>query len=443
MEYQVQFSAPAGSVFTAQDKGNDASDSDANASGLSQIVKLASGENNTTVDAGVYAKASIGDRVWADTNGNGIQDAGEANVAGVVLKLVNTDGTVVATRTTGADGLYLFDNLTPGDYRVDVDLSSLPTGYGITGKNAAGGTSLNDSDADAVTGRMSYTNLVSGESDRSWDVGIKARAVGIDIQTLVHGEYTTPTGKLEGLTPGFWKTHTGTGGADLSGWPETGLSPNASYEAIFGVDVPGSAPTLLDALSANGGNINALLRHSAAALLNASDANLNFAYNKAQVIAIVRDAFATGNYEAAKNLLAAQNELEGSLADPAPAGIKVVTANVDANTSGSGPAIPVGGIAVFTYLVKNTGTVELSNLSVLDNRLSSLTYVGGDTDHNGKLGVNETWTYMASEAVTAVGSYLHTGKAGAEDTVSHTSVSDTDAAYYSSTMTAQIVGVHS
>jgi len=98
---------------------------------------------------------------------------------------------------------------------------------------------------------------------------------------------------------------------------------------------------------------------------------------------------------------------------------------------------------VFTYLVKNTGSVELGNLSVLDNRLASLTYVGGDTDHNGKLGLNEIWTYTASEAVTAVGSYLHTGKASAEDAVSHMTVSDTDAAWYSSTMTAQIVGVHS
>ena len=88
VEYQVQFSAPGGSVFTTQDKGADASDSDANSAGLSQIVKLTSGENNVTIDAGVYTPASLGDRVWVDANANGQQDAGEAGVAGATVTLI-------------------------------------------------------------------------------------------------------------------------------------------------------------------------------------------------------------------------------------------------------------------------------------------------------------------------------------------------------------------
>ena len=183
------------------------------------------------------------------------------------------------------------------------------------------------------------------------------------------------------------------------------------------------------------------LRQSAAAYLNASDPYVNFAYNKLQVIAMVRNAFATGSFDATKDLLAAQNQLEANLVTPAPAGTKVVTTDVDANLASAAPSLPVGATAVFTYIVKNTGTVELSNLSVLDNRIASLTYVGGDTDHNGKLGVNEAWTYTASEQVMSTGTYLHTGSASGQDTVSHLTVSDTDAAYYTSTMTAHVVGV--
>jgi len=443
VEYQVQFSAPAGTVFTTQDKGGDTTDSDADAaSGKSQIVKLASGENNTTIDAGIYAPASLGDRVWADANGNGIQDAGEANVAGVIVNLVNADGKVIATRTTGSDGLYLFDNLAPGSYRADFDLSTLPTGYVVTTKNAAGSTSLNDSDADPLTGRTGYVTLASGTADRSLDLGIKAGAVGISIQTLEHGEYVVrnSSAPAEGLTPGFWKNHTGAGGAPLSGWPETGLSPNASYEALFGVDVPGGAPTLLDALSTNGGGMDALLRHSAAALLNAANPYLNYVYDQAQVIALVRAAFASGNYEATKDLLAAQNQLEGSLTDLAPTGATFVTADLDANTAGSGTAIPVGGTAVFTYIVKNTGTVALGNVNVTDPRIASLTYVSGDTNRDGKLDVNETWTYKGSELVSAVGSFVHVGTATAKDMITGVSVSASDAANYSSTMTVQSLG---
>ncbi|MEZ4605645.1 MAG: SdrD B-like domain-containing protein [Deinococcales bacterium] len=36
-------------------------------------------------------KASLGDRVWKDANKNGIQDAGEAGVAGVVVTLWSDD----------------------------------------------------------------------------------------------------------------------------------------------------------------------------------------------------------------------------------------------------------------------------------------------------------------------------------------------------------------
>ena len=43
---------------------------------------------------------------------------------------------------------------------------------------------------------------------------------------------------------------------------------------MFGVDVPGD-PTLLDALNSGGGGINALMRHAVAALLNASNPDVD------------------------------------------------------------------------------------------------------------------------------------------------------------------------
>src|SRR5437764_483909 len=64
VEYQVQFSSSSSPVTAYEKHRCHEIGCDANASGLSQIVKLASGENNTTIDAGVYAPASLGDRVW-------------------------------------------------------------------------------------------------------------------------------------------------------------------------------------------------------------------------------------------------------------------------------------------------------------------------------------------------------------------------------------------
>ncbi|MCB0131683.1 MAG: hypothetical protein KDD78_12575, partial [Caldilineaceae bacterium] len=97
----------------------------------------------------------IGDTVWFDDNGNGVQDNGEAGVAGVVVELINGDGvTVVATTTTsdGSDGnpvgYYDFD-VTAGSYTTRVASSNFDGGgplngyaptveYGAEGENPAG-----------------------------------------------------------------------------------------------------------------------------------------------------------------------------------------------------------------------------------------------------------------------------------------------------------------
>jgi hypothetical protein len=54
--------------------------------------------------------------VFVDTNGNGVQDAGEGPQAGVTIQLVGS-GQTLAT-TTAADGTYLFDGLSPGTYTI-------------------------------------------------------------------------------------------------------------------------------------------------------------------------------------------------------------------------------------------------------------------------------------------------------------------------------------
>ncbi|MBY0589390.1 hypothetical protein K2X85_19615 [bacterium] len=79
-------------------------------------------------------RGSIGNRVWFDQNGDGVQDGSELGIVGVTVQLTyaGADGIfgngddVVTNTTTGTDGIYSFNNLTPGDYRVQVATSSLP-----------------------------------------------------------------------------------------------------------------------------------------------------------------------------------------------------------------------------------------------------------------------------------------------------------------------------
>jgi hypothetical protein len=131
---------------------------------------LSAGETDRSWDAGLYQKASIGDRVWLDANKNGVQDSGEAGVAGVTVKLLNAAGAEVATATTDANGNYLFQGLVPGNYSVKV---IAPTGYTFTAADQGGNDAL-DSDVNQTTGITAQTTLVSGENDLSWDAGLVA-----------------------------------------------------------------------------------------------------------------------------------------------------------------------------------------------------------------------------------------------------------------------------
>jgi uncharacterized repeat protein (TIGR01451 family) len=91
------------------------------------------------VDVPVQPPASatrLGDRVWADLDGDGVQDAGEPGLSGVTVEL--SDGTCVLgstcpTAVTDANGEYAFYNLPDGSYTVVVHTDTLPAGYTQTG----------------------------------------------------------------------------------------------------------------------------------------------------------------------------------------------------------------------------------------------------------------------------------------------------------------------
>jgi uncharacterized repeat protein (TIGR01451 family) len=117
----------------------------------------------------------------------------------------------------------------------------------------------------------------------------------------------------EGCTPGFWRQP-----QHFDQW--TGFAPSDLFDVVFGVDItldafgktPANAnPTLLDAVTAGGGGINALARHAVAALLNSTNPDVDSVFTTAQVIALVQNAVAGGPdaIQAAHLQLAAANEL--------------------------------------------------------------------------------------------------------------------------------------
>jgi hypothetical protein len=111
---------------------------------------------------------AIGDFVWSDQNGNGIQDAGEPGINGVTVNLKDNGGTTIATTTTGngpggSPGYYQFSGLCAGTYYVE---AVTPGEYTPTVSNAGG-----DPTKDSNGSPAAVTLPTDSSSDQTIDFG--------------------------------------------------------------------------------------------------------------------------------------------------------------------------------------------------------------------------------------------------------------------------------
>jgi SdrD B-like domain len=74
----------------------------------------------------------IGNYVFKDLNGNGIQNPGEPGIPGVELTLLDGVGNPAGTTTTDSTGFYSFNGLCAGEYTVVVNGDDVPPGLAPT-----------------------------------------------------------------------------------------------------------------------------------------------------------------------------------------------------------------------------------------------------------------------------------------------------------------------
>lgn len=99
--------------------------------------------------------STVSGKVYLDRNNNGVQDAGEAGLAGVSLTLLKTDPpiTYVVNATTGADGSYSFTDLIPGIYTlIQTQPGVFVDGIETPAPGIPVGSILNDEFRDIVIG---------------------------------------------------------------------------------------------------------------------------------------------------------------------------------------------------------------------------------------------------------------------------------------------------
>ena len=109
------------------------------AKGNNAVTNLTGTTTDLTLDFGFAARYALGDRLWLDTNNDGLQNGVEVGAPGVTVQLFAANGlgqptgAVLAPDVTDAAGYFLFDNLFPGDYVVVVPASNFTGGGKLVG----------------------------------------------------------------------------------------------------------------------------------------------------------------------------------------------------------------------------------------------------------------------------------------------------------------------
>ena len=182
----------------------------ASASGHAEISNNEFGKGNALGDlevAGDVVALQIGNRVWKDDDGDGIQDPGEVGINNVSVELFadfnndgSPDGAALGTTNTAADGNYVFDksNVTDGDpqttgtqagpvpgktYLIRIGAADWAAGSGtndlqslsLTPSNIGGSGQPDVRDNDAILlsniPTISATTRKSGQNLHEWDFG--------------------------------------------------------------------------------------------------------------------------------------------------------------------------------------------------------------------------------------------------------------------------------
>jgi hypothetical protein len=193
--------------------------------------------------------ASLAGIVFADTDGDGTQDAGEAGIPGVTVTLTGVDlfgDPVSLSLTTALGGAYSFTDLLPGTYTVT---ETQPAGFfdGVDSAGSAGGTVGNDVVSGVVLGSgTAATGYLFAERS--------AVSIGGTVFADLDGDGVQDSGELgiAGVTielSGPDGTDSTTTAADGS-WSFSGLPPG-SYSVtetgqpladhIDGISTPGTA----------------------------------------------------------------------------------------------------------------------------------------------------------------------------------------------------------
>lgn len=205
--------------------------------------------------------AKLGDFVFFDLDGDGVQDPGEQGVPDVTVTLtgggpdgvIGTADDTTDDKKTSSTGLYRFNDLNPGE-EYKLTFSDLPAGFEFT-QSGAGSDSASDSDADPNTGMSPIVVLAADQVNLDIDAGLVSTGPPAPTARLGNKVFldANKNGKQDPGEPGIGKIQVtltgggadgviGTGGDDTTETKQTtrigrylfeDLNPGEEYKVTF------------------------------------------------------------------------------------------------------------------------------------------------------------------------------------------------------------------
>ncbi|MEE9493216.1 MAG: ELWxxDGT repeat protein [Gammaproteobacteria bacterium] len=161
----------------------------------------------------------MGDYVWRDDNGDGIQSPGESGLANVTVELQSCTGDLVTSTTTDGNGAFRFSNVAPAFFQMQF---KLPAGHSFSPEKSTDLFKL-DSNANVNTGVTPCFDMTQGWKRLAIDAGMvpDAPTGGTPSMTLAisaNGESTLKPGPVlvEESAVNWTYTVANTGGTVLS-----------------------------------------------------------------------------------------------------------------------------------------------------------------------------------------------------------------------------------
>lgn len=405
--------------------------------------------DRTDVDFGYSVALSLGDRLWADVDGNGIYTPGlDVPLANVTIELWAEFGVAPITEVvTDANGNYLFAGLPPGNYFVRIPPAEFTSGdlvgyvaetagYSPTPNNNNNETS--DHNAAAGTGGETISGVVTGpitlsvtfDEDLGTVVGDEPQGSGFANLTLDLALRGTPRIDIvkEVCNPAAGGGSCDPGAAlGADGWNDVSYNATFLEDITWRITVTNTGMQVLSNLVVTDPQVAACATPAAFTPPATLGLNASFSYTCVTndlIVGFTNTATVTGI--SPSNVQVTDND-PAQVTTPSPVqGIEmekyVIHTDFPAieNDADDAPGIqvPVGDQVTWVYdvFLPDGVNVPLSNVTVSDNGgpfpTFSATYQSGDTDGDGFLEPGETWRFVAPSNLTVTaGQYTNVATA--------------------------------